>query len=495
MKQTIKLRSGAQIPRISPQDLASGKYITRTTLMQMHLSPVGDPVAFDRNRDGSLTYFFDPCRVTETPPALWYRNQKTPLSEESRQDEELTLDSGTVIFRMSTRRAASYRYYTKERLSQMMYETEEEPVAFNRRADGSVVLFYDKRTATRLPLTCTRCGKDVRFRRKLCRACYEQDLAARRAEGDAHRQAYYGMDPARVLFFDLELTGVYDHDEIISISIVDGNERLIMDTLIRPVHTRRWKRTEKIHGITPEMVQDAPTLAELTPRIKEIFAAADNLIAFGVSTDYSHIKYIYETEKERAELHDKVRCASNEFVRFLQEHRPDVSHASLIDAMQCFGVDWKGIPHSSLADTYACCRIWHKLFPRYYLGEENASLDVPTYPVFAHDKKGNLISDEQTEAELDDGAVDGPDSENDSEIDRENDSENDSKIDSEIDPWMDGDPDNDANGSEQAESRAPDSDPLFCPKAASFPAAAPDSETDGDGKESYDEETASAVRR
>ncbi len=401
MKQTIRLRSGAQIPQISKKDLSSGKYITRATLMQMHLSPAGDPVAFDRNTDGSITFFFDPCRVTETPPELWYRSKKKPKTPAApdapaegarREEDELTLDSGTVIFRMSARRAASYHYYTKESLARMMYETEEEPVAFTRRADGTVVLFYDKRTATRLPLTCVRCGKDIRYRRKLCRSCFEEDLAVRRAEGDAHRGMAYGMDPARVLFFDLELTGVYDHDEIISISIVDGNEKLVMDTLIRPVHTRRWKRTEKIHGITPEMVKDAPTLAELTPRIKEIFAAADNLIAFGVSTDYAHIKYIYDTEQECAALHDKVRCASNEFVRFLQEHRPDVNHASLIDAMQCFGVGWEGIPHSSVADTYACCRVWHKLFPRYYIGEENASLDIPTYPVLAHDKKGNLIS-------------------------------------------------------------------------------------------------------
>lgn len=82
------------------------------------------------------------------------------------------------------------------------------------------------------------------------------------------------MQRERVLFFDLELTGIYDHDEILSISIVDATGKVIMDTLIRPTHNKRWKRTEKIHGITPDMVVDAPTLAEVTPRVKEIFADA-----------------------------------------------------------------------------------------------------------------------------------------------------------------------------------------------------------------------------
>ena len=404
LKEVVTLRSGAKISRIKKKDVDSGKYITRSELMQMHLSPKGDPVAFDRNEDGTLIYYFDPNRVTETPPELWYRQseeieavdapQPDDRPKHTEKDEELTLESGSVIYRMSTRRAASYGYYTKERLSQMMYETAEEPVAFSRRNDQSVIYFYDKRTANRLPLLCVKCGKEVRYRRKLCRECYELDLAERRAEGDAHRSAYYAMDPSRVLFFDLELTGVYSHDEIISISIVDGTGKLIMDTLIKPTHTKRWKRTEKIHGITPAMVQDAPTLAELTPKIKEIFANADNLIAYGVSTDYSHIKNIYATQEEQLALHDKVRCCANEFVRFTHEHRPDVNHAALVDAMECFGVEWEGIPHSSVADTLGCCHVWNKLFPRYYIGQENASLDVPTYEVHHHDKAGNIIPDE-----------------------------------------------------------------------------------------------------
>ena len=280
--------------------------------------------------------------------------------------EPITLESGTVIERMSIKRAASCGYYTAERLKQMNYEAIEEPVAYTVRSDKSLLYFYDKRTAKRLPLMCVKCGKAVRFKKKLCEACYEEDLAVRRAEGDAHRQAYYGMDKEKVLFFDLELTGFYDRDEILSITIVDAAGNLIMDTLVKPTHTKKWKRTEKIHGITPDMVEDAPTLEELIPTIKEIFAAADNIIAYGVSTDYSHIKTIYATEAEQEALHEKIRCCANEYVRYIHEHRPDLVNASLIDAMECFEIEWEGTPHSSLADTIACREVWAALFPNYY---------------------------------------------------------------------------------------------------------------------------------
>lgn len=358
MKETMKLRSGAIIPHLSVQEAEQKHYLTRNVLNKMHLMPSGDPIAYDENTDGSITYFFDPSHVVEAPPELWYAPaQKT---------ETQTLESGVEIVRMSTKRAAACGYYTKERLDQMNYDVIEEPVAYTLRNDKSAIYFYDKKTAVRRPLMCVACGKEIRYRRKLCKACFDADLAIRREEGDAHRNAFYHQKRERVLFFDLELTGVYTHDEILSVSIVDGTGKIIMDTLVKPLHKKKWKQTEKIHGITPDMVQDAPHLDDITPAIKELFDNADEIIAYGISTDYSHIKYIYDTEEEREALHEKTRCAANEFVRFQSEHYPDLVHASLSDAMERLEIAWDGVAHTSIADTIGCAKVWEKLFPNYY---------------------------------------------------------------------------------------------------------------------------------
>ena len=358
LRNTMKLRSGAIIPQITKAEADKKNYLTRNVLSQMHLMPSGDPAAFDKSEDGSIVYYFDPAKVTEAPPEQWY----FPKSRK----ESRVLESGTTIERMSIKHAAACSYYTKERLAQMHYEIIEEPVAFTLKTNGDVLYFYDKKTAVRLPLNCVKCGKDVRYKKKLCRACYEEDLAIRRAEGDAHREAHYNMKRERVLFFDLELTGVYDHDEIISISITDATGKIIMDTLVKPAHKKKWKQTEKIHGITPDMVANAPLLDELIPTIKELFEDCDNLIAYGVSTDYSHIKYIYDTEAEKEELKKKTRCAANEFVRYAHEHLPDLTHASLTDAMAALDIEWDGVAHTSIADTIGCMKVWEKLFPNYY---------------------------------------------------------------------------------------------------------------------------------
>ncbi len=361
MNQPMKLPSGATIAKVTPEEAARRSYLSRELLNLMHLAPVGDPVAYGEE-GGETVYYYDPNRVSEVAPELWYR----PAMDAHEPVDVITLESGAEVEKLSTKRAAALGFYTRERLDQMNYDVVEEPVAYTLRADGTYIYFYDKREAVRRPLKCVACGKDVRYKRKLCRACFEKDLAHRREEGDAHRAKVYGMARERVLFFDLELTGVYDHDEIISVSITNAKGEVLMDTLVRPLRKKKWNRTEKIHGISPAMVQDAPTLDELIPEIKEMFANADNLIAFGVSTDYSHIKYIYDSVSEQEELHKKVRCASIEFVRYQSEHFPDNTHASLVDAMECLGIAWDGIPHSSIADTIACMKVWETLFPNYY---------------------------------------------------------------------------------------------------------------------------------
>lgn len=360
MNTVYKTRTGADIPCLSVTEAESRHYLSKETLDRMHLMAQSDPVAYAEQPDGNPLYYYDPGKVAEAPPEKWYSEKPRKLTQ------PIALPSGLEIGRVGRQRAKSLGYFTQEQLHEMHYDIVADPVAYFIHKNTAIVYLYDKSEAIRQPKLCTLCGKNVRYKRKLCRDCFEKDLAIRRKEGDAYRDGYFGMKREKVLFFDLELTGVYDHDEILSVSIMNANGELLMNTYVRPVHTKKWKVTEKIHGITPEMVADAPTLEELTPKLKEIIASADNLIAYGVSTDYSHIKKIYRTEREQNALHKKIRCAAAEYTRFMQEHYPDLTHNSLTDAMACLDIAWDGVAHTSIADTIGCMKVWEKLFPHYY---------------------------------------------------------------------------------------------------------------------------------
>lgn len=335
------------LPRIDPKLAAKRHLLSEAELKKLRLLPNGAPVACAKAEHG-IVYYFDPGRVSPAPPEAPKR-----------------LTPGGKLPQMRLQNAMKQGYYPKKDLLEMYYEPTEGPVAYCLR-HGEEIALFDKTTCRRMPLPCIRCGDPVRYRAKLCRACFEKELASRREAGDRHRNAAYGMDRKKVLFFDLELTGLYDYDEILSVTLTDGTGAVVLDTLVRPVRRKKWKETEAIHGITPEMVKDAATLADLAPRLREILGKAERLVAFGTQTDLSHLTRLYTSRAEKNALRSKVLDCGAEFSRYVYEHGIELSHQSLTDAMSTFGLDWHGNAHTSTADTDACRRVFEALFPHYF---------------------------------------------------------------------------------------------------------------------------------
>lgn len=348
-----------ELPHIGAEDAARRHLLSDKVLQQMHLMPTVAPVARGTDKGGNEICYFNPDKVKEAPPAAWYGKKASDTAPKKPQEPR----------RMSARRAAALGLYPAEVLASMYYQPTEAAVAYYIKKSGERVELFDRATCRRLPLPCTKCGEGERFRAKLCRTCYSRELSEKRAAGDKRRAAYYGMTPEHVLFFDLELTGVYEHDEVLSVSIVNGRGETVFDTLTRPERQKHWRRTEKIHGITPEMVKNAPTLADVAPQLREILTGAERLIAFGTSTDFMHLKRIYKTREERARLRGKLLDCAAEFSQYVHEHEVALTHLSLTDAMAHFSLSWEGAAHTSAADTDACRRVFEALFPHYYESE------------------------------------------------------------------------------------------------------------------------------
>lgn len=359
---TIYVFSGKAVKK-APGGKPPKNCLSREELQTLHLIPTADPVCYIKDEQGEVRFFFNPDNVKVAPAEIWY-------SADFDEDNSTRIHNGIHVPRIDKDGAELLGYLNDTQLAERHLSRVEAPCAFVLAPDeesGEVeaVFYYDVHTCLRQPLSCVRCGKGDRFRNKLCRKCYEKDMLKRRREGDAHRASQVGYDRAKVIFFDLELTGVYPYDEIISVSITDGWGNELMDTLVRPEHRKNWKTTVRIHGITPEMVKHAPLLSELTPRIKAILLGADILVAYGISTDYTHIKKIF-TPAEQDLLVQKNRCASKEYVRYISEYEPDINRSSLVSATEYFGIEWSGTAHTSIADTHACRLVWERILPNYY---------------------------------------------------------------------------------------------------------------------------------
>lgn len=87
------------------------------------------------------------------------------------------------------------------------------------------------------------------------------------------------------IILDTETTGLDQRAEICQIAIIDSAGNTLLDTLVRPVRGIPYD-AERIHGITDEMVQDAPIWPSLIPQIDAIVRGR-NIIVYNAIYDRS----------------------------------------------------------------------------------------------------------------------------------------------------------------------------------------------------------------
>lgn len=101
--------------------------------------------------------------------------------------------------------------------------------------------------------------------------------------------------------------------------------------------------TEPFNGIYPEDVADLPTIETAIPRLREIFAGADEVIGYNVGFDLGFLSAVGVRPREDARITDTMK----EFTWFMGRRY------KLVDAADHIGYEWTGRAHGSLADALA----------------------------------------------------------------------------------------------------------------------------------------------
>lgn len=156
------------------------------------------------------------------------------------------------------------------------------------------------------------------------------------------------------LILDTETTGLGDDAEIIEISIIDCTGKILLDTLVKPIKTIPAEATA-IHGITNEMVADAPTwrdihyqfMALTNDRTLLIYNALfDSRLIFQTAAanncQFSGKKYIFDAE-----------CVMESYAEYYgqwDQKRNKFKWQRLSNAAEQQGVVIDGTPHRALAD-------------------------------------------------------------------------------------------------------------------------------------------------
>lgn len=262
-------------------------------------------------------------------------------------------------------------YVTFAQLKKNQQKPSGPPAAYVRTPKGLVCLFDPNKIKDNKPArnhqraACRSCGALTSNLSGLCRKCTQLErLRQEKGAFASEKTVAEKRDLSRMVFLDLEMTGDAKADEILSVSITDGNGKVLMDSLVHPKVAKKWPFTVHIHHITPQMVRNAPTIDELEPQILEILSSAEEILGYSISNDWLHLKRLPSIAAVAEDLESKISCCQRFYDRFVKEDRPDLDNGkrSLETAMTMLDLPWEGRQHTSLADTLACVRVWKRMF-------------------------------------------------------------------------------------------------------------------------------------
>ena len=149
------------------------------------------------------------------------------------------------------------------------------------------------------------------------------------------------------VMFDLETTGTsYISDSIIEISAVKVVQAQVTDTfstLVNPQRAIPYHATQ-IHGITDEMVEDAPVLGDVLP---QFFAFIKDRVLVGHNIQSFDLRFIYKAAREL--YGTDVRNDYLDTLYMARQCLPQLAHHKLTDLAAYFQIDTKGA-HRALAD-------------------------------------------------------------------------------------------------------------------------------------------------
>lgn len=162
--------------------------------------------------------------------------------------------------------------------------------------------------------------------------------------------------PKNIICFDTETTGFTKWDEIIQLTISDGEGNELLNTYIKPVNKKSWKKASEVNHIYPEDVKDAPTAKELRNIIKHIFERADLIIGHNVAFDIRMIEQCFYFSLKEKPIFDTLD--------YFRKDEPKGNH-KLINAVEYYCPEIKEEfekgAHKSNTDVWATVKVFEKM--------------------------------------------------------------------------------------------------------------------------------------
>lgn len=169
----------------------------------------------------------------------------------------------------------------------------------------------------------------------------------------------FARSPTRYAVVDVETTGLSPkNDEILQVAICDGNGTPLLNTYVCPTRRKRWPKAQDIHGITWQMVKDAPTLGEIASDIMRVFQNKALIIGYNLRFDFMMFVAGGVDTQTYGYSWDIMNDCSVMFGTYSQAHG-SYTYIRLTTAARKYGYSYKA--HDALEDAKATAHVFRKL--------------------------------------------------------------------------------------------------------------------------------------
>lgn len=163
---------------------------------------------------------------------------------------------------------------------------------------------------------------------------------------------------------DTESTSTGRFNEILELAIYSARGELILNSLYKPKRNRRWPHSERVHGISPLMVQDKPYFQNCLRKVQKIFDRSQMVLGFALDNDIR----ILEQSGVKGLLPEKCLDVRELFWGvYGRKLSMDFYHVpSLVKCAEFCGYVWeKGTAHSAAADAKATLYCYEVLMRKF----------------------------------------------------------------------------------------------------------------------------------
>lgn len=173
------------------------------------------------------------------------------------------------------------------------------------------------------------------------------------------------IDLSKTICFDTETTGLGKDAEILQLAIVNGLGEVLFNELIKPKRQTKWPPAEKVHHISPIMVEKCKTIDSYIPILTKIFNEAEVYIGYNLPYDIRMLKqsgfpinYLYRDECQHIDI---MKDFASVFGEKGKNNR--CKWQSLTTCADYYNYDWgKDKAHGALSDTKATLFCFKKLY-------------------------------------------------------------------------------------------------------------------------------------